>query len=153
MGVTMTVLSVMLDEMADEDEADDETVSEEELMGSGNFDEDSVGIDVDDPELLDKSSSVDTTGDPELDALTETDEVPTEVDCCGSTMAESEDAWLPERELLGVDSNPLDESGIETDVDKRREDEEGLNRVGSATFVDIKTGLEVLVLNDVESNT
>jgi hypothetical protein len=111
MGGTMTVLNVVLNEMADEDEADEETALEDERMGSGEVDEDTGSIDdtrstdsvIDEGrivvslekvgllelELLGEISSLETSGDPELDAPIRADEVPV---CCGSTMAEFRDA-------------------------------------------------------------
>jgi hypothetical protein len=74
------------------------------------------------------------------------------VACCGSITVEFENTWLLAWELLGVDSNPLDECRIVIDVDRWIEDEKGLNCVGLAASVKIKTVLEVLVLNDVGSN-
>jgi hypothetical protein len=137
MGGTMTVLNVVLNEMADEDEADEETALEEERMGSGEVDEDTVGIDnmrstdgvinegrivislekvgLLELELLGEISSLETSGDSELDVLIRADEVPV---CCGSTMAEFRDAWLLAMEMLDVEANLLVELGIVTDVDK-----------------------------------
>jgi hypothetical protein len=118
---TITVLNVVLNEIADEDEVDKETALEDERIGSGEVNEDTVSIDntrstdsvIDkgrivislekvgplELKLLSKISSLETSGDTELNMLIRANEVPI---YCRSIIAEFRDAWLLARELLSI---------------------------------------------------